>query len=69
MNSYYPKDPPKKLRGHARDLFLLHEQQKWIDGCEGNGVSYAGPRGPEIRRADNDALRRLETRAKESEGR
>lgn len=38
----------------------IADQHKWIEGCEGNGVSYAdGERGIEIRRADENQLKSL----------
>ena len=42
-----------------RQSFLttnIIKQQKWIEGCEANGKSYAGPNGPAIRAADNAQL-------------
>ena len=45
--------------GEKRQSFLttnIIKQQKWIEGCEANGKSYAGPNGPEIRAADNAQL-------------
>ena len=63
--NYLPRDPPPKLRGLARDRFLLSEQRKWIESCENNGVSYSGPNGPAIRKADADALAILEARVGE----
>jgi len=46
----------------------ITEQQKWIEYCEANGVSYVdGPcsypgQGNDIRQADIDHLRQLENR-------
>ena len=42
-----------------RQSFLttnIIKQQKWIEGCEANGKSYAGSNGPAIRAADNAQL-------------
>ena len=53
-------DPSPRLRGRALVQKLLESQQRWIQECETNGRSYAGPNGDAIRRADQDELRRLE---------
>jgi len=61
--------------GKRADNFLARlrrqvgEQRKWIEECEACTVSYTGENGPEIRRADRNALRELETRLGEWEGR
>jgi hypothetical protein len=54
----------KPLYGKALYQRLLHDQRKWIEHCE-NRASYLGPNGPAIRRADEDELRRIETRLAE----
>lgn len=53
-------DPTPGLRGRARLVDLVSKQQRWIERCERNGKSYAGPNGPAIRAADQEELRRLE---------
>lgn len=62
---YPPKDPPKGLRGPALRRALLSQQQRWIEYCEQNERSYAGPNGMAIRWADEAELRRLEQRVRE----
>lgn len=39
------------------------DQRAWIEQCERSGVSYTGENGPAIRRADLDALAKLEAAA------
>jgi|CXWL01.1.fsa_nt_gi hypothetical protein len=63
--NYLQRDTPRHLRGRERDLFQLQEQQKWVEACERNGVSYSGPNGPAIRRADMNVLRNLEERVRQ----
>lgn len=57
-------DPPKKLKGKARDLFLFETQRKWVEECKKNGVSYSGPNGRAIFEADMAELKRLESRVR-----
>ena len=47
----------------------IARQRKWIEQCESNGISYAGPRGPAIREADENALRALEKEVAEQKAR
>lgn len=47
----------------SRQMWLRQQlacQQKWIENCEANGRSYAGPNGPAIQQADRNALRDIE---------
>ncbi len=52
------------MKSKKRKAFLISQiikQRKWIDDCDGNGVSYAdGERGINIRQADTDHLHKLE---------
>ncbi len=65
MNRPSMPDPPKKLRGRALTQHQIDNQRKWIDWCENNGRSYAGPNGNNIRLADREALTRLERKLAE----
>jgi hypothetical protein len=57
----YPKlSEPRRLRGRELRLHLIDQQRRWIEYCEKNGRSYAGPNGQAIRNADLEALRKLE---------
>ncbi len=42
----------------------ITKQQKWIEDCESNGISYAGPNGGAIRQADNNHLLEMEKELK-----
>jgi len=57
-------DAPRGLRGKALHRNMLHSQRQWIENCENNGQSYAGPNGRAIRQADMNELKRLETLVK-----
>ncbi len=57
-----------KLKTQKRVMFLkrqIHDQRRWIERCEQNGVSYAdGERGITIRQADEVALKDFEDELK-----
>lgn len=64
MNRIALSEPPK-LRGRELDLHRVDQQRKWIEFCESNGRSYAGPNGQAIREADERELRILESRVRQ----
>jgi hypothetical protein len=53
---------PRLKPGRQLTLHLIEQQRRWIEYCEANGRSYAGPNGPAIRAADAAELKRLESR-------
>lgn len=60
-NTFSNIDVNPKLHGRARLFDMILKQQRWIEECEANGVSYAGKNGHAIRRADQAELSRLES--------
>lgn len=61
-------DPTPGLRGRMAAFDAVVKQRAWIEYCEANGESYAGPNGPAIREADMNELRRLESKLAHYDG-
>lgn len=61
-NAFSNLDVNPKLQGRARIFDMILKQQRWIEECEANGVSYTGENGHAIRQADHAELTRLEDR-------
>lgn len=58
----YKEKPFIGKKGFELYLILTENQVNWIEYCENNGISYAGPNGLAIRQADKNELERLKER-------